>query len=343
MFGLTLNGHGGPDMLTFRRDLPLPELAPTDVLIKVGAAGVNNTDINTRLGWYSKGDNDAADASWSGTPLPFPLIQGIDAVGRITDVGADIDPARIGERVLVEPCLTRANGVDLQRPRFLGSDCHGAFAEFTKVDAQHAYPINSPLTDIELASFPCSYSTAENMLTRANLQKGETVLITGASGGVGSAAVQLARARGAKVIALTNAAMRQDLIALGADRTFTRDDDLRSILGHHTVDVVIDLVAGPGFAPLLDILRPKGRYAVAGAVAGPIVELDVRTLYLKDLTFVGCTVLDKDVFQSLVTRIETGQIKPLIAATFRLDKAADAQEAFAQKGFVGKIVLTPPA
>lgn len=340
MRGVTLIGHGGPETLVYRTDLPLPDLAPTDVLIRVGAAGVNNTDINTRVGWYSKGDNDADDAAWTGSPLSLPRIQGIDAVGDIAAVGADVDTARIGERVLVEPCLTRANGDDLDTPWFFGSECDGAFAEYTRVDAQHAYAINSPLSDIELASFPCSYSTAENMLTRAGVTSQDTVLITGASGGVGSAAIQLARARGATVVAITNPAKQAELEALGASRTLPRDADLCAALGANTIDVVLDLVAGPGFPALLDVLRPRGRYAVSGAVGGPIVDLDVRTLYLKDLTLLGCTVLEPGVFASLVGRIEQGEVKPLVAATYPLNQIATAQEAFASKGYVGKIVLS---
>ncbi len=340
MRGVKLIGHGGPEMLVHDTDLPVPELAPTDVLIKVGAAGVNNTDINTRVGWYSKGDNDADDAAWTGTPLGLPRIQGIDAVGTITKVGSAVDPARFGERVLVEPCLYRANGQDLTTPWFFGSECDGAFAEYSKVDSQHAHRIDSDLTDVELASFPCSYSTAENLLTRCGTGEGDTVLITGASGGVGSAAVQLARARGARVIAITNPAKQAELEALGAYRTLTRDADLVAELGRDSVDVVVDLVAGPGWPPLLDVLKRHGRYGVSGAVGGPIVELDVRTLYLKDLSFFGCTALDADVFAGLVKRIEEGQIKPLVAATFPLEEINAAQEAFAKKGYVGKIVLT---
>jgi len=342
MRGVKLIGHGGPEVLVYDEALPLPTLANTDVLIKVGAAGVNNTDINTRVGWYSKGDNDADDASWAGAPLSLPRIQGIDAVGTISAVGADVDPARIGERVMVEPCLYRANGVDLASPWFFGSECDGAFAEFTKVDSQHAHAVNSPLTDVELASFPCSYSTAENMLTRTAATGSDTVLITGASGGVGSAAVQLARARGARVIAVTNPAKQAELKELGADQTVTRDMDLVEALGRDSVDVVIDLVAGASWPPLLDVLKRHGRYAVAGAVGGPMVDLDVRTLYLKDLSFFGCTALDKGVFAALVRRIEQGQIRPLVAATFPLPDIHAAQEAFAAKGYVGKIVLTMP-
>jgi NADPH:quinone reductase-like Zn-dependent oxidoreductase len=111
-------------------------------------------------------------------------------------------------------------------------------------------------------------------------------------------------------------------------------------LGHNSVDVVIDLVAGDKFPSLLEVLRPKGRYAVAGAVGGPIVDLDVRTLYLKDLRFFGCTVLEPEVFGNLVKRIERGDIRPLVAAQFPLRDIGKAQATFAQKAYTGKIVLT---
>ncbi|MBO9468018.1 alcohol dehydrogenase family protein [Tropicibacter sp. R15_0] len=339
MTGIAMIGHGGPEMLQLRHDLPLPELAATDVLIRVTAAGVNNTDINTRIGWYSKGDNDAEDAGWGGNALTFPRIQGADICGHIVATGPDITDARIGERVIVEPCLQEADGALLQSPWYIGSECDGGFAQYVRVAARHAYPITSPLTDTELASFPCSYSTAENMLTRANLRAGDRVLVTGASGGVGSATVQLARARGAEVIAQTSAAKIQTLMDLGAVQCVDRQDDLRAVLGENSVDVVIDLVAGPGWPALLDVLRPFGRYAVAGAIAGPLVELDVRTLYLKDLSFYGCTILEPQVFGNLIKRIEAGEIKPLVAETYPLADIAKAQESFQAKSHVGKIVL----
>ena len=339
MFGVVLTGHGGPEMLQWRDDLAVPVPGRGDVLVRVGAAGVNNTDINTRTGWYSKGDASAGDGGWTGTPLAFPLVQGIDVCGRIVVVGEAVDPARIGERVLIEPCLREAGGKPLKTPWFLGSECSGGFAQFTCVAARHAYAITSDLTDAELASFPCSYSTAENMLTRAAVRREETVLVTGASGGVGSAAVQLARARGAHVIAVTSAAKAQSLKALGAQKILDRDGDWLAEIGKNSADVVVDLVAGSQWPTLLEVLRPGGRYAVSGAVGGPLVTLDVRTLYLKDLSFFGCTVLEPEVFGNLVGLIERKQILPLVAETHPLRDIATAQRAFGDKGYTGKIVL----
>lgn len=339
MQGIAMVGHGGPEMLEWREDLPVPTLGKGDVLVRVRAAGVNNTDINTRIGWYSKGDADADDAAWNGSALTFPRIQGADVCGHIAAVGEGVDQGRIGERILIEPSLQEVDGQVLDVPVYYGSEADGGFAQYTKVAARHAHSVTSDLTDVELASFPCSYSTAENMLTRANLQSGETVLITGASGGVGSAAVQLARARGANIVAVTSPSKATALTELGATKTLGRNDDYVASLGLNSVDVVVDLVAGPKWPSLLDVLRPGGRYAVSGAIGGPIVELDVRSLYLKDLSFFGCTILEQQVFGNLVKLIETGKIDPLVAETHNLRDINKAQKSFLEKNHIGKIVL----
>jgi NADPH:quinone reductase-like Zn-dependent oxidoreductase len=341
MSGIVMNGHGGPVMLEWRDDLTVPTPGKNDVIVRVKAAGVNNTDINTRIGWYAKTDVDVDgdEAGWSDTPLTFPRIQGADVCGEIVAVGDAIDASRIGERILIEPCLWEVNGTTREIPWYFGSECDGGFAQFTRVAAVHAHKVETDLTDLELASFPCSYSTAENMLTRANVSEDETVLVTGASGGVGSAAIQLAQARGAKVIAVTSASKAQALLDLGAIKTLDRNDDFVAEIGANSVDVVIDLVAGEKWPTLLDVLRPKGRYAVSGAIGGHSVELDVRTLYLKDLSFFGCTVLEREVFGNLVKRIERKEIAPLVAETFALRDIDEAQKAFNEKGHIGKIVL----
>lgn len=340
MKGIQLIGYGDSEKLKYRDDIAVPTPSDNDVLIRVLAAGVNNTDINTRIGWYAKDDNLDEKASWSGNSLQFPRIQGADVCGEIVAVGKNIDTQRIGERVLIEPCLNEVNGQTLKSPWYFGSECDGGFAEFTVVASQHAYRINSHLSDTDLASFPCSYSTAENMLTRANVKTSDRVIISGASGGVGSAAIQLAKARGAYVIAITSPNKNQQLLDIGANQVVDRNADLSKIVGENSVDVVIDLVAGKQWPQYLEILRPGGRYAVSGAIGGAFVELDVRTLYLKDLSFFGCTVLAPEVFQNLVNHIESGDIAPLVANTFPLKEINIAQMQFIKKEHVGKIVLT---
>ena len=340
MYGVQLTKHGDLDALTFNENIPLPTLSDNDVLIEVRAAGVNNTDLNTRKGWYSKGDNNAEDAGWAGNALNLPLIQGADVCGYITAVGNNVSKERIGERVIIEPCLVEVDSKPLSTPWYFGSECNGGFAQFTKVASRHAYAIDSTMTDVELALFPCSYSTAENMLHRANVKTGERVFITGASGGVGSAAVQLAKARGAYVVAVTSEQKQSAIQALGADKTVLRDEDWQHMAESEPFDVVIDLIAGPRWPELLEILKPFGRYATSGAIAGHDVSLDVRTLYLKDLTLLGCTILGHDVFANLVKHIEAANIKPLVSSTFPLSEIHQAQQEFEQKKHIGKMVLT---
>lgn len=318
----------------------MPKPGSHDVLIRVGAAAVNNTDINTRTAWYSKGDGASSDASWSGNAIHFPRIQGADVCGSIVAVGDKVSKNRLNERVLIEPCIREANGKILELPWYFGSECDGGFSEYTVVASRHAYQIESGLSDVELASFPCSYSTAENLLTKANVAANDIVLITGASGGVGSAAVQLAKARGAEVVGITSPSKSDKVLNLGADKILLRKDSVVQTLGRNSIDVVIDLVAGEQWSGLLDVLRPSGRYAAAGAIGGALVELDVRTLYLKDLSLFGCTVLKKEIFSNLIKHIEQNDIVPIVAKTFPLGQIAEAQKYFVTKKHTGKIVLT---
>ena len=338
MHAMLLTGHGGPERLEYRTDVPVPRPAPGEVLIRVGAAGINNTDLATRTGWYAAGD--AAGGGWTGAALDFPRIQGADVCGRIADVGPGVDPARIGERVLVQPCLRslRRDGRDV----WLGSERDGGFAQFVAVPAADAWPVDSPWTDADLATFPCAYATAENLLTRAGVAAGERVLVTGASGGVGSAAVQLAARRGAEVTALAGRDKLAACAGLGAARLIAREDGISGTLAKDSLDAVIDVTGGDGFAAMLDALRPRGRYAVSGAIAGPLVTLDLRTLYLKDLTLFGCTGQDDGVFAALIGYIERREIRPLVARVYALRDLAQAQEAFAAKRHVGKLVAIPP-
>jgi NADPH:quinone reductase-like Zn-dependent oxidoreductase len=348
MRAVLLTGNGGYDCLDIRNDVPVPAPGAGEVLIKVGAAGVNNTDINTRIGWYSKAVAAATDAGaasglagaeddgWSGEAFRFPRIQGADACGRIVEVGDGVDVARIGERVLVEPVWRGTSRFEI---RYFGSEVDGAFADYACVPTAHAYRVESALSDAELASFPCAYSTAENILTRIGLSAGERMLVTGASGGVGSAAVQLAKRRGAEVVAIAGAEKDEAVRALGADQVVPRGADLSALFGPEHFDAAVDIVGGAQFGAILDVLKRGGRYGVSGAISGPVVDLDLRTLYLKDLRLIGCTVLEPEVFPNLMGIIERGEIRPLIAATYPLDEIVSAQEAFLAKRHVGKIVL----
>lgn len=356
MRAMVLTGHGGLDRYEWHTDWPKPEPGPGEVLIRVHACGLNNTDVNTRTGWYAKevreptrGEGYAEVASagdWGGSGIRFPRIQGADVCGVVEAVGEGVDPALAGRRVIVDPWLRDwSDPENREKARFLGSEADGGFADSCVVDHRNVAPIVSPLSDAELATFACSYTTAEGMLSRARVAAGQWVLVTGASGGVGSALVQLAKRRGARVVALASESKHPLLRALGAEVTLPRDPGdlqaaLRETTGRPKVDVVADVVGGPVFPRLLEAIVRGGQYVTSGAIGGPAVELDLRTLYLNDLTMHGSTVVPPKIFRDLVGYIERGEIRPLLAATFPLEQLREAQTAFLAKGHVGKIVVT---
>lgn len=347
-------GHGDLDQIVLQEDWPRPDPAPGDVLIRVGACGLNNTDVNTRTGWYSKAVSEATtgdayatvnddDPTWGGAPIAFPRIQGADACGQIVAVGAGVDPRRIGERVITDNWLRDPDDPgNMDKTGYFGSECDGGFAEFTTVPAVNARAVQSNLSDAELATFSCSFSTAEGMLTRANVTDADTVLVPGASGGVGGALVQLAKRRGARVVAMASEGKHNEVAKLGADRLLPRaPDDLRAALGAEKITVVADVVGGSYWPELIDSLERGGRYTCSGAIAGPMVEMDLRTFYLRDLTFTGSTVIDPEVMTNLIRYIEAGAIKPALAATYPLENLREAQAAFIAKKHTGNIVVIP--
>lgn len=359
MKAMVLTGHGGLDKLEYR-DVPVPALADGDVLIKVAACGVNNTDINTRTGWYAPSVKTAlteeiglrgvsAEAqdlgSWDRASLQFPRIQGADATGTIVEVGPNVPRSRIGERVITDPCIRDARLPPLsQGVLYFGSEYDGGYAQYTKIPSGNAVKITSKLSDEDLASFACSYSTGEEMLVRVNLQAGETVLITGASGGVGSALVQLAKRRGARVIAVGGKSKEQAIRALGADHFIPRErsdlfEAVTEIVGLREIDAVADVTGGPTFSQMLRVLRRAGRYVSAGAIAGPCPEIDLRDLIYKDLQMWGVGNPQASTFAALVGYIERGEIKPLVARTFALSQLREAHTEFVSKKHVGKIVI----
>ncbi|MGI9408393.1 MAG: alcohol dehydrogenase catalytic domain-containing protein, partial [Hyphomicrobiaceae bacterium] len=163
MRAVVLTGHGDLDKLVFHDDWPTPQPGPGEVLIKVHACGLNNTDVNTRSGWYSKGTTEATtggelsgveddDATWGGQPLTFPRIQGADVAGSVVAVGEGADAGLIGKRVLIDTWLR--NWDDPMNPAhvgYYGSECDGGYADYTKIDQRHVHPIESDLSDAELA------------------------------------------------------------------------------------------------------------------------------------------------------------------------------------------------
>jgi NADPH:quinone reductase-like Zn-dependent oxidoreductase len=362
MTAAVLTGHGGLEKVIVRENIPVPKPKANEVLINVGACGMNNTDINTRIGWYSKsvgnGTNSTGasdgldrrseeDATWGGGAVVFPRIQGADVAGRIVAVGGDVSSKRVGERVLVDPWLRDpSNPGNRNLAAYLGSERDGGFAQYTTVPAENAFVIKSELTDAELATFPCSYSTGEHMLHRVRLSGGDKIVIPGASGGVGSALVQLAKRRGAWVLAITSKAKMGAIQELGADAVLDRNQknlehQVQEILPGGEVDVVADVVGGTGFSMCFNLLCRGGRYVTSGAIAGPIVELDLRTLYLKDLEMHGATVMPVGVFKNLVSYIDNGEIRPLLAKEFSINDIKKAQKEFLAKQHIGNFAVLP--
>ena len=352
MKAVVTTGNGGYDMLEYR-DVPVPTPRPGEVLLQVLAAGVNNTEINTRLGWYSstvttdtaaaaeeENTGAKADGGWN-EATPFPFIQGTDCCGRVAAVAPGGDESIIGSRVLVRSCMRRS-GFESMENIWMASDFDGAFAQFVKVPATEVFAVNCDWSDAELGTIPCAYGTAENMVHRTKVGEGEHVLVAGASGGVGSAVVQLVKRRGATVSAIAGKAKTAQVRSIGADRVIARGEDVVASIGENTVDVVVDNVAGAAFGALLKVLKRGGRYVSSGAIGGPLVTLDMRTFYLKDLTLFGCTAWDEPVFPNLISYIERDELRPLVAKTFPLERIADAQREFLEKKHVGNFVLIPP-
>ena len=363
MLAAVLTGFGGLEKLELRKDTIVPTPLTGEVLVKVEACGLNNTDINTRAGWYNKSVRvgttseggskgfilePSEQSGGLGNWFKFPRIQGADVVGVIVDVGDEVKKTRIGERVLIDP-LIRPNNTDQNIGDggfYLGNGIDGGFAEYTKVPSINAIHINSNLSSEELATFPCSSSTAELMLTRGNVDKNDVVVITGATGGVGSAAIQLAKHRGSFVIGICSNRKVPALETLKPDKIINRgasnlQAEVKNAAPGGKIDVVIDVVGGEYFPTWINTLRPGGRYVASGAIAGPIVELDMRSLYLKDLTLIGATHLPADIFLRLVNHIENKNIKPLLGGVFPLTEIQNAQKEFMKKEHLGNLVVVP--
>lgn len=359
MRAVVLKRHGGLDALEFETDWPVPSPGPCEVLIKVLATGMNNTDVNTRAGWYSKSVTEAttggaydtldgtADNTWSGAGIQFPRIQGADVCGVVVAAGPEADKSLIGKRVIADNWLRDWDDpLNMHSTGYFGSESDGGFAEYTVIDHRNVAAIKSDLSDAELATFSCSYATAEGMLDKAGVGVEDVMLVTGASGGVGGALIQLAKRRGAKVVALASPAKHADVAKCGPDAILPRAPDnlksaLQEAIGRNTVSVVADIVAGDYFGTLIDALDRGGRYVTSGAIAGPLVTLDVRTLYLMDLSFFGSTVNPPHTFRNLVNYIEAGEVKPMLAATYALEDFRAGQQAFIKKTHTGNIVVVP--
>lgn len=363
MRATVLTGHGGLEVIEYRSDVPVPQPEADEVLVRVAACGVNNTDVNTRTAWYNRdvaaelseefgreGHNNSSAgtaSSWNTGSVSFPRISGAATVGYIAAVGGNINEGRIGERVIVDPCVRDPKApLRAQLVEYVGSERDGGFAEYMSIPSINAHPIESSLTDSELATFPCSYDTAEEMLERARLAEGETVLITGAAGGVGTALIQLAHLRGAEVIAVAGASKESRIREQGVKKFIPRETPsilaaVEEMVGSRAVDVVADVVGGPNFGALLKMLTRGGRYTTAGAIAGPMQTIDLRDLIYKDLELYGITCPTATTFKRVVDLIAAGSLSPMLEAEFPLESLADAQTELVKRQHFGKFVVVP--
>ncbi|MEM1419695.1 MAG: alcohol dehydrogenase catalytic domain-containing protein [Pseudomonadota bacterium] len=228
MTAVRLSGYGGLDKLEYRMDVPTPRPGAGEVVVRVTAAGLNNTDINTRTGWYNSAVQDGTTeeggvsgfavstdgmGDWAGD-IAFPRIQGADCVGRIAVVGEGVAPQRLGERVVCDPYVYDPDDPDwLEKAGFLGAEFDGAFAQFTRLSARNAIHVRNdlPVSDAQLATLPRSGGTAMNMMLMAGLHASDVVLVTGASGGVGTFLIQIAKHYSAEVVAVCSASALEAL------------------------------------------------------------------------------------------------------------------------------------
>jgi NADPH:quinone reductase-like Zn-dependent oxidoreductase len=345
MAAAVLTRHGGADALEVRPDWPVPVPDSGEVLVRVSAGAVNNTDIWTREGAYGLPGRPDAKSGWRG-PVRFPRIQGGDIAGRVVGVGAGVPDKLVGRRVLVDPAMYRDDGRHAPPVGLLGSEADGGFATYVVVRATHAHDVTaSPLSDEQLACLPVAYGTAMGMLERAEVRAGETVLVTGASGGVGLALVQLTAARGAEVLAVTGADKASAVTDAGATQVVSRDaGDLAEEVAAAVatrLDAVVDVVGGRAIDQLMPLLRDDGRWVIAGAVAGAVVPFDLRRLYLHNIRLIGSSMHTREHFAKLVDIARSGSIRPRVAGRHPLANIHEAQQQFVERQHVGKIVITP--
>ena len=303
---------------------PIPKARPGELLVRVSAAGVNRPDVLQRLGLYPV----PADAD----PLP-----GLEIAGTITELGAGVTTWQIGDRVMA---LTHGGG----------------YAEYCRVHASHCLPVPANLNMITAAAVPETFFTVfYNVFTRGHLQSGETLLVHGGSSGIGSTAIQLARAFGATVISTAGSDEKCIFCErLGAQlalnyRTVDWQQaalDFTSAVG---VDVILDMVAGPYMQQNIDLLARDGRYVIIAFLQGPNAELNMRPVVGKRLTITGSTLrpqstaekaeITANIREQVLPLLESTVVGPIIDSVFPLAEAGKAHELMESSQHMGKIVL----
>jgi len=361
MAAMVLSGHGDIDKLEYRQDVPMPTPKAGEVLVQVTATAKNNTDRKAREGLYpTKDKGDVTSFAMGGEPtFTFPRIQGADIAGRIAAVGEGVDASRIGERGLLDFNLYADARRDINlTPDYYGHGADGGYAEYVAVPADQFHHIPNPeLADAELASLGmCSYQTAYHMMTSANVSRGERVLVTGASGGVGTALIQLCRIVGAIPYAVSQLDKAAALKAMGAEAVIDRGDlptfveRVLAATGGAPIDAVMDLVGGEMTQLFIDTMindmqvrNSYPRLSIAGASGGNLSEMMWTRIYLYQVQIFGVSHGTREEAEQLMAWIRSGNLKPVLHAAFKLSELHDAERYFVNRGsnYLGKIVIVP--
>ncbi|AMC99409.1 Crotonyl-CoA reductase [Halomonas chromatireducens] len=363
MTAMLLTGHGGIDKLIYRDDVATPRPGPGEVLVRVTATAKNNTDRKAREGLYpTKEKGEVTSFAMGGTPtLTFPRIQGADVAGKVAAVGEGVDPQRIGQRGLLDFNLYPDSRRDINlMPDYYGHGADGGFAEYVAVPSDQFHHVPNPeLADAELAALGmCSYQTAYHMMTSANVTAGERVLVTGASGGVGTALIQLCRIVGATPIAVSQLDKADALLAMGAEAVVDRGDlptfveRVLEATGGSPIDAVMDLVGGEMTDRFIDTMivdmkrrSTYPRLSIAGASGGNLSEIMWTRIYLYQVQIFGVSHGTREEAEQLMEWIRQGQLKPVLHAAFKLSDLHRAETYFVNRGsnYLGKIVIVPDA
>lgn len=363
MAAMLLTGHGGIEKLEYHQDVATPQPQAGEVLVQVTATAKNNTDRKAREGLYpTKDKGDVTSFAMGGTPtFTFPRIQGADVAGHIVAVGEGVDAGRIGQRGLLDFNIYADERRDINlTPDYYGHGADGGYAEYIAVPADQFYHVPNPeLHDAELASMGmCSYQTAYHMMTTANVSAGERILVSGASGGVGTALLQLCRIVGAIPYAVSQLDKADALIALGAEAVIDRGDlptfveRVLATTDDKPIDAVMDLVGGEMTNLFIDtmIVDMQGRasyprLSIAGASGGNLSEMMWTRVYLYQVQIFGVSHGTREEAEQLVAWIRSGELKPVLHAAFKLSELHDAERYFVNRGsnYLGKIVIVPDA
>lgn len=359
MKAMVLTGHGDVDKLEYQ-DVSVPAPGSGEVLVQVTATAKNNTDRKAREGLYPTKKGEMTSFQMGGKPtLVFPRIQGADIAGRVVAVGDGVDESRIGERGLLDFNIYANDRRDINlTPDYFGHGADGGYAEYVALPADQFHHIpNAELADAEVASMGmCSYQTAMHMLTSANIRAGERVLVTGASGGVGTALIQLCRIMGAIPYALSKQDKAAALLELGAEAVLDRSDmdsfvdRVKAETGGKPIDAVMDLVGGEMTDVFIDTMifdmnarSTYPRLSIAGASGGNISEILWTRIYLYQVQIFGVSHGTREEAEQLMAWIRGGQLKPVLHGAFRLSDLHRAEEYFVNRGsnYLGKIVIVP--